>query len=451
MEISLIIKGGDDKVNKNIKKLVVKSNSLVESKYKLTTREQKIILFLISQIRNDDEEFKTYTLPIKKFSEMLGLKGAPKYNEMKKITKNLIGKVMEIKIDKKLHQVSWLSYVVYNEDEGTVDLRFDPFLKPFLLQLRKEFTSYHLQNVISLKGSYSIRLYELLKQYELIKERTFEIDDLKALLGVDDIYPAYGNFKQRVLLPAKAEIADKTDLLFDFEEIKFGRSVQKVKFIIKPQLNNAIVDEQLSFFGESVQINEDHPFGKQVNNLASKKGYHVNARIVRKWEQLAKEKWKIDSENKLLYLIDEINHNNEVENPIGYITAILKSNDDTIKFTSKKRLTKEEKRRQLMLGIEEDSFIHQKEQPINRKEIPNDEFMVLMLLYEIKELFNDIDNKTSKAKIKERIIKYLSVEKPYTEDSAIQFYEMHKDEIIQNIEDQLQNKILRTETGYSKG
>jgi plasmid replication initiation protein len=336
-------------MNENIKKLVVKSNSLVESKYKLTTREQKIILYLISQIKKEDEEFKTYTLPIKKFSEMLGLKGAPKYSEMKKITKNLIGKVMEIKLDKKVHQVSWLSYVVYNEEEGTVDLRFDPFLKPFLLQLRKEFTTYHLQNIISLRGSYSIRLYELLKQYETIKERIFELEELKGLLGVDDMYPAYGNFKQRVLIPAKEEIAQKTDLLFDFEELKNGRSVQRIKFKIDSQTSNVVKNKQLALFEEEIPIIE-YPLYSSINDSASKHGYFVEEKIVLRWEQLAKKKWKQDSENKLLYLIDEVNHNTEVDNPIGYITAVLKSKDDSTNFVAKKRLTKEEKRRQLILG-----------------------------------------------------------------------------------------------------
>lgn len=69
--------------------------------------------------------------------------------------------------------------------------------------IKKEFTSYKLENVVKLKSSYAIRIYELLKQYEKLQERTFLLDDLRKMLGAEDIYPAYGNFKQRVLMPAQ--------------------------------------------------------------------------------------------------------------------------------------------------------------------------------------------------------------------------------------------------------
>ncbi|MFF2916838.1 replication initiation protein, partial [Bacillus velezensis] len=113
--------------------LVTKSNMLIEANYKLGVVEQKIILCLASHITPADSDFKTYTLPIQEFSDLLSLKGTPKYTELKQITKDLMKKVFEVRIKKKVIQVSWLSYVAYNETEGTVDIRFDPFLRPYLL------------------------------------------------------------------------------------------------------------------------------------------------------------------------------------------------------------------------------------------------------------------------------------------------------------------------------
>src|SRR3954466_8049740 len=190
----------------NLNNLVTKSNKLIEANYKLGVVEQKIILCLASNIQPNDSDFKTYTLPIKEFSNLLGLKGTPKYTELRQTTKELMQKVFEVRINKKVIQVAWLSYVAYNESEGTIDIRFDPFLRPYLMELKKEFTSYKLENVVKLKSSYAIRIYELLKQYEKIQERTFLLDQLRKLLGAEDIYPAYGNFKQRVLIPAKKSL-----------------------------------------------------------------------------------------------------------------------------------------------------------------------------------------------------------------------------------------------------
>ena len=92
---------------------------------------------------------------------------------------------------------------------------------------------------------------KLLKQYEKIQERTFSLNDLRVLLGAEDIYPAYGNFKQRVLLPAQKELKSKTDISFDLEEIKRGEEVAKVKFIIHSDKQNT--NEQLNLFEENLE------------------------------------------------------------------------------------------------------------------------------------------------------------------------------------------------------
>jgi len=44
-------------------------------------------------------------------------------------------KVFEIRIENRVIQVSWLSYVAYHENEEEMEIRFDPFLKPYLLEL----------------------------------------------------------------------------------------------------------------------------------------------------------------------------------------------------------------------------------------------------------------------------------------------------------------------------
>jgi len=211
--------------------LVSKSNTLIESSYKLTLTEEKVMLCVASVINPSDKDFKTYRFSVKEFCDVLGLTNK-KHGQLREITKELMKKVFEIRIGESVIQASWLSYVAYNKGMGTVDIRFDPFLKPYLLELDGHFTSYRLGNVSKLKSVYSIRLYELLKQYEKFKKRTFNVDDLKEILQVHENYPLYGNFKQKVLNVAKEELAAKTDISFTFEEIKNGRKVEKIQFNI---------------------------------------------------------------------------------------------------------------------------------------------------------------------------------------------------------------------------
>lgn len=301
-------------VNQN--SFVTKSNKLIEANYRLGAIEQKIILCLASNIQPTDSDFKTYTLPIKEFANLIGVKGQHKYSDLRKITKELMQKVFEVRIEKKVIQVAWLSYVAYNESEGTIDIRFDPFLRPYLLELKREFTSYKLENVVQLKSTYAIRIYELLKQYEKIQERTFSLKDLRKLLGAEDIYPAYGNFKQRVLIPAQKELKNKTDISFDLEEIKTGRKVTKVKFII--QSGKKINEEQLNFFEENLdEFQSINSFKSKVKKLGLIMGIQLTDEMIDSWQKYGEE--------NVLYLMEKIQGRRDIENPIGYITTVLKA------------------------------------------------------------------------------------------------------------------------------
>jgi plasmid replication initiation protein len=88
-------------------------------------------------------------------------------------------------------QITWVSSVKYYDNEGVVHIAFDPALKPYLLQLKSRFKPYQLRNVISLNSFYSIRIYELLKQYENIGNRTFEINELREMLVLSRYYFDY--------------------------------------------------------------------------------------------------------------------------------------------------------------------------------------------------------------------------------------------------------------------
>lgn len=219
-------------------KLVRKSNFLVEAAYKLSAVEQKIILVLASMIKMGDREFAPYSLEIRKMSHFIGLDTKADYGYLKDVTKALMEKVFVIRTPESVIQTHWLSSAEYFPGSGVVEFTFDPKLKPFLLQLKERFTTYRLHDVVQLRSAFSIRLYELLKEYEKVGARAFEVLDLKRILGLDDNhYPLYADFKKRVIVPAQKELAAKTDITFTFEEIKTGRAITKVRFLIQTNTN----------------------------------------------------------------------------------------------------------------------------------------------------------------------------------------------------------------------
>ncbi len=229
--------------------LVTKSNSLITASYDLSLQEQKLILSLASMVQPTDEEFKEYKFKIKDFMSLLEIETKTKYTEIPKITKELMKKVFEVREGRDVIQLSWLSSARYKTGEGVVILKFDSSLKPYMLQLKELYTSYRLENILLLKSKYSLRLFELLKCNEFKKIWTIELETFKKLLGVTEkSYSIYQNVKNRIILQAQKELKGKTDIKFEFEEIKTGRKVTSLKFYIhsnkdKTHKTNSASDE----------------------------------------------------------------------------------------------------------------------------------------------------------------------------------------------------------------
>ncbi|WP_242311271.1 replication initiation protein [Bacillus cereus group sp. BfR-BA-01331] len=294
--------------------IVSKSNTLIEANSRLNLVEQKMLLCLASNIEPNDRDFKTYTFPIRQFHDLLGLSGSTKYTELSKITKELLSKVIEIRAGEELIQVSWLSSAIYNRNKGTIDMRFDPLLKPFLLELSSKFTSYRLANVVKLKSTYAIRIYELLKQYEDLKERTISLENLRYYLDAMDVYPNYANFKQRVLKPSQKELEQKTDISFEFEEIKLGRKVQKVRFIIRSQKKK---DTDLVRFEKKLdQFQQPNTFEQKIKRFEERCKEKVFPKVFKKWEE---------HKEIVLEIIEDIRFRTDIDSPIGYVEFILNS------------------------------------------------------------------------------------------------------------------------------
>jgi plasmid replication initiation protein len=227
--------------------IVTQANELVESRYNLTLGEQRLIFTMIARIQPEDEDFKPYRISLNELAEFLGIDKNHIYADCKKITKKLLEKVVEIKEPGRLLQTHWVSSADYIDGTGMVSLTFDPLLKPYLLQLKGNFTSSKLEMLLSFKSQYTMRMYSLLKQYERLKVREIELEQLRNMLGLrNDQYMLYSNFRDRILEPTQKELKTKADLYFEFDEIKYGRRVGAIRFRLftKKQIK-AITDQAL--------------------------------------------------------------------------------------------------------------------------------------------------------------------------------------------------------------
>jgi plasmid replication initiation protein len=277
--------------------LVVKSNCLIEANYRLNLTEQRVIFTLCSKIKTIDENFQEYKFKVSDFMSLIEIKDKSKYDVIPKVCGNLMKRVLRIIDDKKILIVSWLSSAEYIKGSGEVILSFDPKLKPYLLQLKSDFTKLDAREFYQLRSFYAQRIYELLKQYEKIGERIFRIDELRKILGIlDTEYKKYNDFKRNVIFVSQKELKSYTNIEFDFEEVKEGRKIVAIKFkISKNKTYKHIEDinkkEELNYFDFIKKIQKEFQstyngmlIDKFVYEMIDKKGIEHVENCLKEYE-----------------------------------------------------------------------------------------------------------------------------------------------------------------------
>lgn len=221
------------------KHLVIKANDLIQkSRFSLTLQQQKIVLYLISQIHPNDTDFKKYSFSIPEFCRVTGISrpSGEDYTAFKNDIKAIADKSLWVTLeDGSEPLLRWIAKPTIRKDSGTIEVQLDEDMKPFLLELKKNFTAYELIYTLHFRSKYSLRLYELVKSIHFheieIYNRTYPLDELKRLLDAET-YEQYRDFRTRVLEPAIKELNKYSDKNIEYRPIKRGRSVAQIELTI---------------------------------------------------------------------------------------------------------------------------------------------------------------------------------------------------------------------------
>jgi plasmid replication initiation protein len=314
-----------DRVNNGI---VCQSNKLVEARFSLTLNEQKLIIMMVSLISLNDKDFKDYEIRVADFAGLLKIKNKNIYSEIKDLLLRLTSRTLFIKEETGFLVASWVSSARYIEASGIIQLSFDKKLKPYLLELKSEFTKLNLFTVVQFKSTYTIRIYMLLKQYEKLKVREFDLLDLRQKLGMKEgIYPEFRSFRERVINQAKKELDKKdkdgsfiSDITFIFKPIKQGRRIVRLRFLI---VKNKKYKPQ--------KIDTHTKFSVIHNNLKKSKEFHLLIELGITEKKVLDVLDKYDSEiikEKLALTKEE-----ERNNPSGFFLKALEHDYKSTKNT----------------------------------------------------------------------------------------------------------------------
>ena len=226
----------------NSNNYVCQSNTLISGRQALKLNSAKLIRAAIMQIKYDDTELKPYVITIADLSELLGISRSNIYRDIDEITDDIINNPVFIKSGsgKKLKwmKIPWVSKCEYQADVG-VAIKLNDELKPLLLNLKERYTQYTLDNILTMKSVYAIRIFELLQERVLSKVlpkkgKDFEltIEQIRECCDCIDKYKSFANLKQRVIDAAIKEIERVTLYRITYTYKKKGRSVVAIVFHI---------------------------------------------------------------------------------------------------------------------------------------------------------------------------------------------------------------------------
>jgi plasmid replication initiation protein len=227
--------------------LIEKRNIVNEMRINtMTMQELRFFTIYLSKINSRDISTRVVRFKLSDFQKIMGLKRVQE-KDLVGTFEGLLTKIVHIRCESggfEVFQLFKKAKVFIENEVWYVEINAHDEALPLMFEIKEKYFSYQLWNILNLKSSNQIRIYELLKQYEKIGERTISLEELRLMLGIKkEEYPAFQKFRIYVLEACKAALAENTDIKFEYETIKkgvgrgTGRKITHIKFIIKKNKN----------------------------------------------------------------------------------------------------------------------------------------------------------------------------------------------------------------------
>lgn len=222
------------KKGKGVEPTIVKSNAIINAHYKLTLAESRLLLACISQIdsKKHHDPNEPFQVHVSQIQDLVKEEGSDNlYRDLKVAVGRLYERSIVVKTAEKNVEIRWISEKgIYNSGEGKVEIRFTPDVLEYMTELQGSFTQYKLQYVAQFTNVYSLRIYELLAQWQGRGTREVGVDELRDKLQLGDQYPKAYDLKRFVIDRALADINKHSNLRVTYGQRKNGRNVVAFQF-----------------------------------------------------------------------------------------------------------------------------------------------------------------------------------------------------------------------------
>lgn len=215
--------------------MATQSNKLIEAAYKMSVPAKRVMLMLLGQIHPGQQDVsKKVCIYAQDYSERTGLALSQSYQDIKKGCEELMNTIITTRHAKKRSTekcvvVSWMEY---HDDEGWLEATFTPWIAPYIHSLaRIGYTKVAITEALQFKRFYTIRLFELLMQFEETEKRFIKLESLRDVFQIEKgKYHLFSDFRKWVLVPSIKEINEKTKWQVYWEPKKTGKKVTSISF-----------------------------------------------------------------------------------------------------------------------------------------------------------------------------------------------------------------------------
>ena len=369
---------------------LAKGNPLINASFDITAIQFKILLHMISKVDMSLEDFQPITIQISEFQKFANINTKAIYEVIEAQAEKLKNKSILYEDDEVKLSTNLLSSWKYHKKKGCYTFRFDPELKPFLLDLKENFTVYDIRNIIQLNSAYAIRFFEFCKQFENLGRFEMQIDEIKHLFKIEAKYKNYYDFKKYVIEQARKELKTYSELYFDIDkEVKQSRKVVALRFKI---IKNRKKFEQKEFIDITPDI-ETNKLSEDVKMIHSLVSDYVSIDTVEKWmSQYPLEQISIG----VKYTLEQAKIR-KIKDVAGYLQTMVASKSLVEEESKNQQLKNEIKAKERLAKAR----VEQEQQNEQEKQ------QILSEFYSAKELFAIEKIELGRESLTKKIILYL--------------------------------------------
>ena len=300
-------------------KSIFQSNAITSGRYDFTACQLDILFMLLALLDKGDETNKVYPIYVKDIEAITGRTW--QYNQLKDATEEMGSRVFSVETKKSFKQIWFFQMVEYQTGKGYFDVKLSEDIRPYLFDLKDNFTVIQLKSALLCSSKYAKRLYTLCCQWRSLGIISIPISDLKEKLFLKDPkgkepeqFARITQFREKVLEIAKRQINKNTDIEFDFEICnKRGPHVKKNYDTVKLFIGRKKEIQMEINFKEPIQDQKD---------LAQITAYGIGEVVAKRILKAGRMEDFRKEVADLLLKLKEPNH--KIKDATAYLVAVLK-------------------------------------------------------------------------------------------------------------------------------